>query len=441
MVGIVHVMNQSKGDDEYENVFCYLDSLFPWCKVNGYGDTEQRCFSEGDKNTTLDYKKRVVEVTGKRLIFEKVALEDEPSNSKDLDRLHHIHSDGSFSEVREILFKGNRIKEREIDRLSLDDFCRKYRVRMRFVDNTFVGTVHGFKIGEQKGDGLEGKGWGLRWCRLEDGNRVAKDEDGKIGFVGCIFEGSAIQGATIAILEKTEVRGRLTFEDCLIEKTDFSFRGYVHEDYALVEFLGRNEIKNVLNMRSITVKFLRHPDQGDEKESAGDSWFSEERDRNVDSLHLSRETAIGTEESPLDRSRFFEQMVRFQSEMGNPVQASLAHHKHLQQEAHLDTLETQDKWMIRVSGWFGGGFDYVKPLKILFGSFSAYALVAYCLTGYFVGTTALFPGFPHVVLSNVEYANWWGELIIQALLVLYYPIMVICWYFIVRSLLRFGYKR
>ena len=300
--------------------------------------------------------------------------------------------DGEFYPVN-FVFEGNTIEG--FDAQSLHERCE-------FRKNYVKGTVSG----SFDSDGRE---------KFFDENDLA---DG-IVLSDCVFKNQSFEGEKIKKVINVTAKEKLSFKDCEIVETDFFF-----EKCPLVQFLGNTQIDKITNIYDVRPDVWLKGGNG-----MRDLYFSELVDLDPgDEYH-----------TPEEKQYFFKQIKSFQEEKGDTIQALFAHQKYLQQELKRERLRWWEKLIIRVSGWFGSGLNWVKPLYILLASFSILSVITKSFNLSF-----LFPVFPYVMFAEIESAKALSgcpHLLKNLIFLIYYLFLVLSWYFIIKSLRKFTYKK
>ena len=253
-----------------------------------------------------------------------------------------------------------------------------------------------------------------------DGREKFFDENDMIDgieFLNCTFKNQSMSGKRIKKLINVRATEKLSFIDCEIEETNFRFA-----KCPIVQFLGETTINKIVDIYNVNSYGRLNENDG-----VRDIYFSEQADLNTDN------------HTPEEKQYFFRQIKLFQEKRGDRIQALFAHRRYLQQELKLERLQWWERWTIHVSKWFGGGLDLVKPLCILLLSFLFLSAITRSLNLSF-----LFPMFPHVMFSEIENVTiLLGCLrpLKDFIFFIHYIVLVLSWYFIIKSLRKFTYRK
>ena len=301
---------------------------------------------------------------------------------------------GEFYPVK-FVFQNNIIEDFDAQSLSHEERCV-------FKENDIAGTISGLNASLQTHE------------RFLKENTMMEE----ISFSGCVFTNQDIKGKKIAKLIDTTATEKLSFEDCEIMETDFRFR-----KCPIVQFLEGTNIYKIVNVYKVNSSDFLSEDDG-----VRDIYFSEKSD-----------AAIG--HTPEEKQYFFRHIRLFQDKRGDQLQALFAYQKYLQQEIGLKRLRWYEKLIIRVSMWFGNGLSWVRPLCILLLSFS---LLSAAVAD--IDPLLLFPMFPHLMFAEIEGMemrfSFLDSLTVKHLVFsLYYPVLALSWYFIIKSLRKFTYRK
>ena len=351
--------------------------------LSQYIQTQENEFLLIKKRDRFDTKSGVLTIKGKK--FEMHNFNNEFFDYASWRNFLYQKED-TFYPVK-FCFKENELKNFNINNLS--------EHRYSFFNNLITGNIGGLNEHEKKHKEF-----------LE--NNVSGEN---IGFQDCVFFNRSIENKTIITLTNTTATERLIFKNCTILETDFNFK-----NCPLVQFLGENSIKKIKNIYNITTKKLI--------DDIGDIYFSSG-------------TNIGGEHTPEEKQYFFKQIKRFQEEKRDSLQTLVAHQKYLQEELKLKNIPIQDKFIIWGSQLFGSGINYMIPLGVLLVIFSFISFYLVCLEHEPFDVSLLFPTFPHIFFESVNDSHH----LIQGVFFIYYIMMTVCWYFIIKSLHKFTYRK
>ena len=231
-----------------------------------------------------------------------------------------------------------------------------------------------------------------------------------IGFDGCTFNNLILEDKKITKLINTTAIEEITFKNCVILETDFYFK-----NCPLVQFLEKNSIEKIINVYNI----------------------GSEKLKNTNDIYISDETIIGDKNTPDEKQHFFKQLKNFREEKGDNLQAKKEYQKYLKEELKKVNAIPQDKLIIQISQFFGGGIDYIRPVVILIIFFISFSIFIWCTLNEPFNLSLLFPTFPHIFFESVNDSHH----LIQGVFFVYYIMMTVCWYFIIKSLHKFTYRK
>ena len=408
--------NKNTQDGGYKDVKEYIASLFEYGIPSSMIDKLHNISGEPLHNVrvygphiNVSVIKKNKEVTGLNRRVGKLTIKNKKLSNFNFEDDYFIRgvpnflyekSDGTFHPVK-FIFEKNDIKD--VEAKSLDS-----STRCEFKDNSITGMISGLNVENE----VHQRFWNSH-----------KEKCNNVGFSGCVFADEVIEDKTIIELSNTTARKRLAFKNCIIQKTNFAFR-----DCPFVQFLGKNSINEVEDIYRVNV--------GHGGKLADDFGPGE--------LYFSKDTEI-VGHTAVDRQYFFKQIKRFQEKRGDTLQTLIAHKKYIQEELEKDDIDEQDRLLISVPKLFGDGIDYAKPLFILIISFLLLLIIT-CGT---VDVSFLFPMFPHAMFEKVEgleiflISNEYAYVgvIKQIIFAFYYIVLVLSWYFILKSLRKFTYKK
>ena len=233
----------------------------------------------------------------------------------------------------------------------------------------------------------------------------------------CTFKNQSVSGKKIKKLINVTALEKLSFTDCEIEETNFCFEGC-----PIVQFLGKTRINKITDMHKVSPHGYLNEGDG-----VRDIYISEQMDLDTNN------------HTPEEKQYFFRQIKLFQEKRGDRIQALFAHRRYLQWELKLERLRWWERWIIYVSHWFGGGLSLVRPVCMLLLSFSFLSAITCSLDLSF-----LFPMFPHVMFAEIEDVTMlfaYSDLLKNLIFSVYYVILVLSWYFIIKSLHKFTYRK
>ena len=247
-------------------------------------------------------------------------------------------------------------------------------------------------------------------------------------FIGCSFNNLTLDNVSVKAMENCVVRGRISLINCEILETDLAF--LTSED-AIIEI--RKETKLFLPKIALEGSAIRNLLQIKSEGGPRKIYFSKESSI----LPSASESKDGNEKLVNETiNDTYKELLRYSADKNERVQELIFHKKIMERELHLDNLDFTDKLIVRISSLFGGGIYLMKPICLLL----LINLVFFLPLLLFYEINFLELILP--LLPEKGFELFAGKsIIVQIINAGRYFFTMIAWYFIIRSLTKFTYRK